>query len=71
MNDSTVEVREVFLGFVEAESTKAVALAERFLTTQAEFGNEPVRCVHKARTVRQMWYGGVKRAVYQKQCTSI
>ena len=34
--DNTVEVREEFLGFVEAESTKGVALAE-FMTTQAEF----------------------------------
>ncbi|XP_068742056.1 52 kDa repressor of the inhibitor of the protein kinase-like [Montipora capricornis] len=38
--DNTVEVREEFLGFVEAESTKGVALAEKFMTTQAEFGIE-------------------------------
>ena len=50
--DSTVGVSEVFLGFIEAESTRAVALAERLMATQAEFGNEPVRCVRKARTVR-------------------
>lgn len=35
-----MEVREEFLGFVEAESTKGVALAEKFMTTQAEFGIE-------------------------------
>lgn len=35
--DSTLEVREEFLGFVEAESTKAAVLAEKFMTTQAEF----------------------------------
>ena len=34
---STLEVREEFLGFVEAESTKAAVLAEKFMTTQAEF----------------------------------
>ena len=38
--DNTVEVREEFLGFVEAESTKGVALAEKFMTTQAKFGIE-------------------------------
>lgn len=35
--DSTLEVREEFLGFVEAESTKGAVLAEKFMTTQAEF----------------------------------
>ena len=43
--DNTVEVREEFLGFVVAEITKGVALAEKFLTTQAEFGIE----THKMR----------------------
>ena len=43
--DNTVEVREEFLGFVVAESTKGVALAEKFTTTQAEFGIE----THKMR----------------------
>ena len=38
--DSTLEVREEFLGFVEAESTKAAVLAEKFMTTQAELGIE-------------------------------
>ena len=36
--DSTLEVREEFLGFVEAESTKAAVLADKFMTTKAEFG---------------------------------
>lgn len=35
--DSTLEVRKEFLGFVEAESPKAAVLAEKFMTTQAEF----------------------------------
>lgn len=35
--DSTLEVRKDFLGFVEAESPKAAVLAEKFMTTQAEF----------------------------------
>ncbi|XP_068675681.1 52 kDa repressor of the inhibitor of the protein kinase-like [Montipora foliosa] len=38
--DNTVEVREEFLGFVDAKSTKGVELAEKFMTTQAEFGIE-------------------------------
>lgn len=35
--DSTLEVRKEFLGFVETESPKAAVLAEKFMTTQAEF----------------------------------
>ena len=50
--DSTVEVREEFLGFVEAESTKGVALAEKFMTTQAEFGIETCK-------MRTQGYDGV------------
>ena len=38
--DSTLKVREEFLGFVEAESTKAAVLADKFMTTKAEFGIE-------------------------------
>ena len=49
--DNTVEVREEFLGFVEAESTKGVALAEKFMTTQAEFGIE-------TRKMRAQGYNG-------------
>ena len=49
--DNTVEVREEFLGFVEAESTKGVALAEKFMTTQAEF-------VIETRKMRTQGYDG-------------
>ena len=38
--DSTLEVREEFLGFVEVESTKAAVLADKFMTNKAEFGIE-------------------------------
>ncbi|XP_015752376.1 PREDICTED: uncharacterized protein LOC107332163 [Acropora digitifera] len=51
-DDNTVEVRKEFLGFVVAESTKGVALAEKFTTTQAEFGIE----THK---MRAQGYDGV------------
>ena len=37
-DDKTVQVREEFLGFVQAESTKGQALAERFLGTQQDYG---------------------------------
>ena len=64
----------MFLGFAEAESTRAVALAEGFMTTQAEFGNEPVRCVRKAGTgaaIVAEVHGGVqtviRSSVYQKR----
>ena len=75
--DNTVEVREEFLGFVEAESTKGVALAEKFMTTQAEFGIETCKmCVQGYDGAANM--AGVHRGVqaiinsmYQKQCTSI
>ena len=36
--ENKVEVREDFLGFVEAESTKGVALAKKFMNTITEFG---------------------------------
>ena len=49
--DNTVEVRKEFLGFVESESTKGVELAEKFMTTQAEFGIE-------TRKVRAQGYDG-------------
>ena len=45
-----MEVREDFLGFLEAESTKGVALAE-FMTTQAEF-------VIETRKMRAQGYDG-------------
>lgn len=59
--DNTVEVREEFLGFVEAESTKGVALAEKFMTTQAEFGIETCKMRAEGTMVRQIWpeYTGV------------
>ena len=40
MKIALCEVRGEFLGFIEAESRKRVALAERFMTTKAEFGIE-------------------------------
>ena len=49
--DNTVEVREEFLGFVEAESTKGAALAEKFMTTQAKFAIE-------TRKMRAQGYNG-------------
>ena len=42
------EVREHFLGFLEAESTKGVALTENFMNTLTEFGID----IHKMRTQR-------------------
>ena len=70
-----MEVSEVFLGFAEAESTRAVALAEGFMTTQAEFGNEPVRCVRKAGTgaaIVAEVHGGVQTVIRSSvyQCVS-
>ena len=37
-DNNIVEVREEFLGFVQAESTKGEALARKFLETQQEYG---------------------------------
>ena len=43
--ENKVEVREDFLWLVEAESTKRVALAEKFMNTLNEFGID----IHKMR----------------------
>ena len=58
-----MEVREEFLGFVEAESTKGVALAEKFMTTQAEFGIE-------TRKMRAQGYDGAANMARVHGCAS-
>lgn len=61
--DSTLEVRKEFLGFVETESTKAAVLAEKFMTTQEEFRIE-------TRKMRAQGYEGAANGRGTQGCAS-
>ena len=80
--ENKVEVREDFLWLVEAESTKRVALAEKFMNTLNEFGIDIHKMraqgydgaanmsgVHKRSTQEE--YGPSYGNRYQRQCTAI
>lgn len=60
------EVREDFLGFVEAESTKGVALTEKFMTPLLSLELTSIKCEHKYVTVLQIFqeYTGKYRPSY-------
>lgn len=60
------EVREDFLGFVEAESTKGVALTEKFMTPLLSLELTSIKCEHKDVTVLQIFqeYTGKYRPSY-------
>ena len=76
-DDKTVQVREEFLGFVQAKSTTGRALAEKFLETQKEYGLDVDRmCAQGYDGAANMAgaYRGVQTtsgSAYQTQPTSI